>query len=287
MLPCTVTHYLPEAGLCRLYADCAGLLAPGGLLANADHMPLDDHLPTVGAALTDRQQAARARGWATGVPDWEAWWADVERDLPSPTPPALGVTGQGDPVGRVALAGRLAPPGAAGRRVPRGRRHAPLVPRGARHRPPRRPAPDNGDPMTPTAGTGQAPRHPDIDDHSPPETPGDRGSTETPGEPGTPGSARAVRTPGSLRTSGEPGTPGEHRALGEPGAPSRVRVRVVVVGAGPHGLAAALHLVAADPGIRDEVVVVDPVGGWLRAWDERFARLEIEHLSSPGVHHTF
>ena len=79
VLACTVTHYLAEAGLRWLYADCAGLLAPGGLLANADHMPLD-HLPTVGAALTDRQQAARARCWAAGVPDWEAWWAEVERD---------------------------------------------------------------------------------------------------------------------------------------------------------------------------------------------------------------
>jgi cation diffusion facilitator CzcD-associated flavoprotein CzcO len=61
--------------------------------------------------------------------------------------------------------------------------------------------------------------------------------------------------------------------------------RVAIVGAGPHGLAAALHLVDADPGLRDGLVVLDPAGGWLRAWDERFARLGIEHLRSPGVHH--
>jgi glycine/D-amino acid oxidase-like deaminating enzyme len=61
--------------------------------------------------------------------------------------------------------------------------------------------------------------------------------------------------------------------------------RVAVVGAGPQGLAAALHLVDRDPGLRRDLVVLDPTGEWLRAWDDRFARLAIEHLRSPGVHH--
>lgn len=68
-------------------------------------------------------------------------------------------------------------------------------------------------------------------------------------------------------------------------AAGEVDARVAVVGAGPQGLAAALHLVDRDPGLRRDLVVVDPQGGWLRAWDDRFARLDIGHLRSPGVHH--
>lgn len=66
---------------------------------------------------------------------------------------------------------------------------------------------------------------------------------------------------------------------------AHVEARVVIVGAGPQGLAAALHLLTRDPGLRHDLVVLDPTGGWLRAWNDRFARLGIEHLRSPGVHH--
>jgi hypothetical protein len=65
-----------------------------------------------------------------------------------------------------------------------------------------------------------------------------------------------------------------------PASPA-AEVRVAVVRAGPQGLAAALHLVDRDPGLRRDPVVVDPAGGWLRAWDDRFARLDIGHLRSP------
>ncbi|MEZ5232527.1 MAG: FAD/NAD(P)-binding protein [Acidimicrobiales bacterium] len=60
---------------------------------------------------------------------------------------------------------------------------------------------------------------------------------------------------------------------------------VVVLGAGPVGLAVALHLLAADPSGRDSIRVIDPSGGWLTAWRDRFRRLEIDRLRSPAVHH--
>lgn len=60
---------------------------------------------------------------------------------------------------------------------------------------------------------------------------------------------------------------------------------VVVLGAGPVGLAVALHLLAADPSGRDAIRVIDPSGGWLTAWRDRFRRLEIDRLRSPAVHH--
>jgi len=58
---------------------------------------------------------------------------------------------------------------------------------------------------------------------------------------------------------------------------------VCILGAGPHGLAAAVHLRQADPGLR--ITVLDPSGGWLSGWHRQFARAEIEMLRSPVVHH--
>jgi cation diffusion facilitator CzcD-associated flavoprotein CzcO len=73
-------------------------------------------------------------------------------------------------------------------------------------------------------------------------------------------------------------------AVVSPPAPhAEVEARVAVVGAGPQGLAAALHLLDRDPSLHRDLVVVDPAGRWLQAWDDRFARLEIEHLRSTSV----
>ncbi|MBL8775184.1 MAG: SidA/IucD/PvdA family monooxygenase [Acidimicrobiales bacterium] len=61
-------------------------------------------------------------------------------------------------------------------------------------------------------------------------------------------------------------------------------VELLIVGAGPHGLSSALHLVEADPSLRHQMAVVDP-DGWLGRWDRQFAQLDIAHLRSPAVHH--
>lgn len=60
---------------------------------------------------------------------------------------------------------------------------------------------------------------------------------------------------------------------------------VCILGAGPHGLAATVHLLAARPELSDEIVVLDPAGQWMDNWREQFARLEIANLRSPVVHH--
>ena len=64
-----------------------------------------------------------------------------------------------------------------------------------------------------------------------------------------------------------------------------VRAPVCVLGAGPHGLAAVLHLKRADPALADEIVVIDPSGRWMSTWDNQFAQLGIDVLRSPIVHH--
>ncbi len=63
------------------------------------------------------------------------------------------------------------------------------------------------------------------------------------------------------------------------------RVDVCIVGAGPHGLAVAAHLLAATPSLRERIAVVDPSGQWMRTWHDQFRRLEIDVLRSPSVHH--
>lgn len=60
---------------------------------------------------------------------------------------------------------------------------------------------------------------------------------------------------------------------------------VCILGAGPQALAAAVHLLAARPGLSNELTVVDPTGQWMHNWHEQFARLEIGNLRSPTVHH--
>jgi cation diffusion facilitator CzcD-associated flavoprotein CzcO len=64
-----------------------------------------------------------------------------------------------------------------------------------------------------------------------------------------------------------------------------VHFRVAIVGGGPHAMATALHLIERDPSIIESLVAFDPAGNWLATWRDQFARLDIDHLRSPGVHH--
>lgn len=61
-------------------------------------------------------------------------------------------------------------------------------------------------------------------------------------------------------------------------------MHLVLIGAGPHGLAVLSAL--ADRGSWPErVTVVDPHDRWCAAWDAKLARLDLDRLRSPQVHH--
>jgi len=67
------------------------------------------------------------------------------------------------------------------------------------------------------------------------------------------------------------------------GGPSEIDIDVCILGAGPHGLAAAVHLRHADPSLK--VSVLDPSGKWMARWSAQFSQAEISTLRSPVVHH--
>jgi len=65
-----------------------------------------------------------------------------------------------------------------------------------------------------------------------------------------------------------------------------LRRPIVIAGAGPHGLSAALHLIDRDPSTRQPLVVCDPSGDWLTTWRGQFDAMHIDRLRSPVVHHS-
>lgn len=78
VLTATALHWLAPDDLRRVYRDAFGLLRPGGVLVNADHMP-DDGLPTAAAAMQRLDRERRAAATAAGRPSWESWWEEVRR----------------------------------------------------------------------------------------------------------------------------------------------------------------------------------------------------------------
>jgi trans-aconitate methyltransferase len=72
----TALHWLSAGQLAGTYRRVAGLLAPGGVLLNADNMAYDPDRPTATrlAEAAERRRAEVAFG-ADGVPDWDTWWA--------------------------------------------------------------------------------------------------------------------------------------------------------------------------------------------------------------------
>jgi SAM-dependent methyltransferase len=74
VLTATALHWLPGERLRDLYAEVHGVLRPGGVLVNADHMP-DDGLPALSKALTARAEARRSARYAAGAAlSWSDWW---------------------------------------------------------------------------------------------------------------------------------------------------------------------------------------------------------------------
>ncbi|WP_049563201.1 class I SAM-dependent methyltransferase [Nonomuraea sp. SBT364] len=77
----TALHWIAPPELSAMYAELAGVLRPGGLLLNGDHLDSDDATPGLARlerAIHDKQTE---RVFAGGHPeDWRTWWDAVAAD---------------------------------------------------------------------------------------------------------------------------------------------------------------------------------------------------------------
>lgn len=74
VLTATALHWVPADRLGQLYAELRGVLRPGGVFVNADHMP-DDGLPELTKRLMDRARTRRNARYAAGTTlSWSDWW---------------------------------------------------------------------------------------------------------------------------------------------------------------------------------------------------------------------
>lgn len=80
VLTATALHWLPEPRLAELYAEVVGVLRPGGVFCNADHMP-DPGLPALTERVRERGAVRRAEVYAGGQAlSWQAWWDAARTD---------------------------------------------------------------------------------------------------------------------------------------------------------------------------------------------------------------
>ena len=75
----TALHWFQEPTLRRLYADLAGIVRPGGVVANVDEMAPAE-LPSLGEAVAGIEDRQRAEKRSDGRPDWDSWWDLVAAD---------------------------------------------------------------------------------------------------------------------------------------------------------------------------------------------------------------
>ncbi|HEX7747103.1 MAG TPA: class I SAM-dependent methyltransferase [Micromonosporaceae bacterium] len=74
VLTATALHWLPSDRLRDLYTEIRGVLRPGGVFVNADHMP-DDGIPALSTLLAARAEGRRSARYAAGaVLSWSEWW---------------------------------------------------------------------------------------------------------------------------------------------------------------------------------------------------------------------
>lgn len=86
VLTATALHWLHSDPLDALYGRIAGLVRPGGVFMNADHM-IDESTPRINAAERAQRHARMDQAVRNGALDWAEWWQLAAKDpaLAGPT----------------------------------------------------------------------------------------------------------------------------------------------------------------------------------------------------------
>ncbi|MFG1993987.1 class I SAM-dependent methyltransferase [Actinoplanes sp. NPDC048988] len=80
VLTSTALHWLSPDQLLAVYRDVAGLLPPGGILLNADHLRFDDRSPALRDLSARHDEDTQRAAFAAGALDYAAWYAEAARE---------------------------------------------------------------------------------------------------------------------------------------------------------------------------------------------------------------
>lgn len=79
VLSSTALHWLSPAQLLAVYTTAAGLLRPGGILLNADHLRFGADLPTLREISQRHDEQTRQAGFTAGALRYDEWYAEAAR----------------------------------------------------------------------------------------------------------------------------------------------------------------------------------------------------------------
>lgn len=79
VLSSTALHWLSPAQLLSVYTATTGLLRPGGILLNADHLRYGPDAPTRQAVAQRHDEQTREAGFTAGALRYDAWHAEAAR----------------------------------------------------------------------------------------------------------------------------------------------------------------------------------------------------------------
>jgi SAM-dependent methyltransferase len=77
VLTSTALHWLSPAQLLDVYTRAGRLLAPGGILLNADHLRFDEHAPALRDLAERHDTRTQQSGFAAGALTYDAWYAEA------------------------------------------------------------------------------------------------------------------------------------------------------------------------------------------------------------------
>lgn len=80
VLSSTALHWVSPGTLARIYRELGGLLRPGGVFLNADHMQYGPDRQTIRDLAQGVRQRKREATEGTNVEDWARWWQAIEAE---------------------------------------------------------------------------------------------------------------------------------------------------------------------------------------------------------------